>query len=99
MGRQATAQRTRRGGWRQWTAAEAQKVLTEWKATGLPLATFAREQGLNDTRLRWWRTRLGDWGSDVSLVSFRQACLSPPVFVCTAVLHRGGLDEDHPAAA
>lgn len=66
MGKQTAAPQTRRGGWQQWTAAKAQQVLADWRTTGLPLATFARQQGLNDTRLRWWKTRLGDWGGDVS---------------------------------
>ena len=32
------------------------------RASGISLGTFARQQGLNDSRLRWWKTRLGDWG-------------------------------------
>lgn len=66
MGRQATEKRARRGVTRHWTAAEARDVLGEWKTSGMPLGTFARLRGLNDTRLRWWKTRLGDWGGDVS---------------------------------
>ena len=66
MGKQTAAPRTRRGGWRQWTAVKAQQVLADWKGTGLPLATFARQRGLDGSRLRWWKTRLGDWGGDVS---------------------------------
>jgi hypothetical protein len=46
--------------WRQWTAAEARRVLKAWRASGLPLATFARRRGLCAERVRWWRQRLGD---------------------------------------
>lgn len=66
MGKQRTVTQRRRSGWQQWTAAKAQDVLGNWRVSGLPLATFAREQGLNDTRLRWWKTRLGDWDGDES---------------------------------
>ena len=46
--------------WRQWTAAEARRVLKAWRASGLRLATFARKRGLCAERVRWWRQRLGD---------------------------------------
>ena len=64
MGRQTTVERARRCGTRQWTAAEAKVVLDEWRTSGISLGTFARQQGLNDSRLRWWKTRLGAWGGD-----------------------------------
>lgn len=66
MGKQTAAQQTRRSGWRQWTAAEARQQLTAWKGSGVPLETFARQRGLNGTRLRWWKSRLGDWSGDTS---------------------------------
>jgi hypothetical protein len=47
--------------WRQWTAEEARRVVEAWRASGLPLATFARQRGLCAERVRWWRLRLGDW--------------------------------------
>ncbi len=62
--KRTTALRIRRGGWRQWTAAEARLELKAWKASGLLLGTFARRRGLNGTRLRWWVKRLGDWDGD-----------------------------------
>lgn len=40
---------------------EAWQVLEEWRASGLPLATFARRRGLCAERVRWWRQRLGEW--------------------------------------
>jgi hypothetical protein len=51
----------RRSGWRQWTTDEARRVVSAWRASGLPLATFARKRGLCAERVRWWRKRLGDW--------------------------------------
>jgi hypothetical protein len=47
-------------GKRQWTAGKAREVLKAWRASGLPLATFARELGLCAERVRWWRQRLGE---------------------------------------
>jgi hypothetical protein len=32
--------------WRQWTTGEARRVMKAWRASGLPLATFARKRGL-----------------------------------------------------
>lgn len=55
-----TAKRTRRSGWRQWKPEEALRRLKEWRASGLPLATFARQHGLTEQRLRWWCERLGE---------------------------------------
>lgn len=80
MGKRTATQRTR--GWQQWTAAKARQVLADWKVTGLPLATFARQQGLNDARLRWWKTRLGDWSDAVSLAP---APAFIPAVVCEVV--------------
>jgi len=51
----------RGSGWRQWKADEARRVVEAWRASGLPLATFARKRGLCAERVRWWRQRLGDW--------------------------------------
>ncbi len=51
----------RRSGWRQWTVEEARETLREWRASGLPLATFASQRGLTGERLRWWRNRLSEW--------------------------------------
>jgi len=33
-----------------------------WHASGLPLQTFAREQGLPSWRVRWWAQKLGRLG-------------------------------------
>lgn len=43
---------------RKWTSDEARKVLTTWHASGLSLGRFAREHGLTEQRLSWWRRRL-----------------------------------------
>lgn len=50
----------KKGGWKQWTKAEARQVLAAWKKSGLPLGTFARERGVGAERLRWWRKRLSE---------------------------------------
>ena len=41
-----------------WTSQEASRVLEDWLRSGLSLSAFAREQGLNQQRLFWWRSRL-----------------------------------------
>lgn len=51
----------RKAGWRQWTADEGRRVVEAWRASGLPLATYARRRGLCPERIRWWRMRLGEW--------------------------------------
>lgn len=58
MSEQNESTQERKGGWKQWTKAEARQALTEWKKSGLPLGTFARERGIGAERLRWWRKRL-----------------------------------------
>ena len=56
-----TRKPARKSGWRQWTAGEARQVVEAWRASGLPLATFARRRGLCAERIRWWGRRLGEW--------------------------------------
>src|SRR4051812_3302243 len=58
MSEQNEATQERKGGWKQWTKAEARQVLATWKKSGLPLGTFARERGIGAERLRWWRKQL-----------------------------------------
>jgi len=53
-----TRKPARKSRWRQWTAQEARRVLKAWRASGLPLATFARRRGLCAERVRWWQNRL-----------------------------------------
>lgn len=57
------AREVRRPRWTRWDAEQARRVLSGWRASGLPLATYAREQGLSAQRLRWWRDRLKDWST------------------------------------
>jgi hypothetical protein len=90
----STTMKLARRGWRQWTREEARTALTRWKKSGLPLATFARQLGVSNTRLRWWRERLGEWTSPAALSDTRLV----PVVVsgsaaggaATAVVHVGG---------
>ena len=60
MSEQNESTQEKKGGWKQWTKAEARQVLAEWKKSGLPLGTFARERGVGAERLRWWRKRLSE---------------------------------------
>lgn len=54
--------KTPASGWRQWKPDEAKSALAALRESGLPLATFARQQGYSAQRLRWWKGRLGDRG-------------------------------------
>jgi len=47
-----------RGGWRQWTEAEAGGVLAELDGSGLSVAAFARARGISRRRIAYWRERL-----------------------------------------
>jgi hypothetical protein len=62
--RSTTQQKRQSRRWRQWRAEEAQEHLAAWRASGLPLGTFARQRGLSPERLRWWTQRLGDWNEE-----------------------------------
>lgn len=45
---------------KRWGEDEGRVALAAWRASGLPLGTFARERGVCAQRLRAWRERLGD---------------------------------------
>lgn len=47
-------------GWTVWSEAQARAELALWKKSGQSLLKFAEERGYSDSRLRWWRTRIGD---------------------------------------
>jgi hypothetical protein len=49
-----------------------------WRKSGLPLATFARQHGLGETRVRWWRNRLDE-------PARRPASTSPTLIAVTIV--------------
>lgn len=60
MGLQGAPRRT---GWKQWKPEQAKRALAAWRASGLPLATYARGRGVSARRLSWWRERLEEWSS------------------------------------
>jgi hypothetical protein len=62
--RETTEKRKQPRRWRQWSPEEAKEVLAAWRASGLPLGTFARQQGQSAERLRWWKKRLGEWNEE-----------------------------------
>ncbi len=41
-----------------WTAREAQRTLGAWRASGLSLAAWCRQEGVGYERVRRWRSRL-----------------------------------------
>lgn len=75
--RDTTEQRKQPRRWRQWSPEEAQEVLAEWRASGLPLGRFARQRGQSAERLRWWKKRLGEWNGETA--GAQKAALVPVV--------------------
>src|SRR3989304_442007 len=59
MGTRRTGTKNR---WKQWKPAQARRALAGWRASGLPLARYARRRGVSARRLSWWRDRLGGGG-------------------------------------
>ena len=47
-----------RGGWRQWTEAQAREALGAFRRSGLTASAFARQRGVSVHRLQYWRKRL-----------------------------------------
>jgi len=43
---------------KRWSKADGRAAVSAWRASGLSLAEFARQQGFDDQRLRWWRDLL-----------------------------------------
>jgi hypothetical protein len=56
-----------------WSRAEAEVVLGELAASGLPLATFARRRGLDAGRLSRWRRRIEEESTPLSMVELTLA--------------------------
>jgi hypothetical protein len=82
--------------WQWWTESEAQQRLKEWRASGKPLSTFARERGLSESRLRWWQKRMGERSGPLARVSSPASSpLAEARLVPAVVL---GLEEERPAA-
>lgn len=75
-----------RRGWKQWKPDKAREVLTKWKKSGLPLSTFARQQGVSKTRLRWWRQRLREWNAPAEATESRLVPVVTQVTSAAAVV-------------
>jgi len=61
---------------RHWTADHARGMLAAWSKSGLSLSAFARQQGVNAERLRWWRKQLGTAEDNRATVAFIPAVMS-----------------------
>ena len=46
---------------RRWTTEDAQVELNDWRQSGLAMAAYCRERGLQVNRLYNWRKRLEEW--------------------------------------
>jgi len=66
-------------GRRRWSTEEAHRVLAAWRKSGLSGKAFARQHGLNDVRLSWWRRRLEDWGVQPCRAEAARLSLVPAV--------------------
>jgi len=42
-----------------WTKSDAQRALASWRASGLSLSAWCRQEGLGYERVRRWRSQLG----------------------------------------
>ena len=47
-----------------WRTEDAEKMLSEWRASGLSVSAFSKKVGLRRNRLNWWRRRLGEWSEE-----------------------------------
>lgn len=70
---------TRRTARTYWRERDAKRVLADLDASGLPVAAFAREQGLSAERLYRWRRRLQPVGSTPEFLPVRIASQRPPM--------------------
>lgn len=57
---------------RYWTDDDARQALLAWEGSGLTLAAFGRQHGIQAKRLYWWRKRLTQ-ESDPSQIEFVEA--------------------------
>ena len=68
----------KRAGWRQWSEAEARRMVRRWEGSGLSAAEFCEREGVNPERLRRWRRRLdGSSSSELLELRVRRAVPSP----------------------
>jgi hypothetical protein len=74
---------------RHWSADHARGMLAAWRRSGLSLAAFARRQGLNAERLRWWRKRLGTVEGKGATLAFIPAVVSAKISPVVVRLPRG----------
>jgi len=42
----------------QWRSSDAKRVIASWEESGMTLADFANEHGINAQRIGWWQKRL-----------------------------------------
>ncbi len=77
-------------GWQQWKPAQARRELKAWRESGLPLATFARQRGVGDQRLRWWRERLGGEPAAGRTPATPEAIRLVPAIIKPALLRGAG---------
>ena len=50
-----------RSGTKRWNAAEAERALGAWRASGKSMRAFAERRRLKPQRLGWWKKRLKEW--------------------------------------
>lgn len=41
-----------------WNTAKGRRMVKSWRASGLTVAEFARQEGIDPWRLYWWRRKL-----------------------------------------
>jgi transposase-like protein len=53
---------------RRWSEADGHVAIKAWRRSGLTVAAFARREGVDEQRLRRWRSRVSEDQDDVALV-------------------------------
>jgi hypothetical protein len=84
-----------------WSEGTAARILAAWQASATTLSGFARANGLNAERLRWWRKRL-EGGAGAPAPPVAPMSFIPATVVGTArvaVRLPGGVEVEGDAAA
>ena len=63
-----------------WNEATAARVLAAWRESAMSLGGFARANGVNAQRLKWWRKRIEAGTSETA------ASVAPLTFIPAAVV-------------
>jgi hypothetical protein len=86
---------TKQPRFKRWTAGDARRVLSQWRASGMSVSKFAKWRGVSQERIFWWKKRLADWNENgrdekESVARFAPAILRSAVSARAALTIRLG---------